>query len=1444
MSKRHRSIPYEITSEQNPPEKKNKLDIVKHENSSAPPIVNLSLTKLSSPLAASPPSPPPSMPMLHALDTETTKSSYSRKTDFHAIDPNIIHSAKPWLRPRLTTAPNPKEESICFMLVDVSYEVCQLSSIERDFVRKKIKSTTLSNGGGITPTSESVIQIFGVTENGHSIMVHAHAFQPYFWVEIPDNIRGLGPDAVEEYIPLFLRTLDLSIHQSIRAANRIEHPHVSSDETDINLSTNENTEDDEHNGSVMIHAMPRKTGVRSPPSEYSSDESKNESNCDDNKPKNKLPGKFKVSDLLYITNYSLSDSKRSIYGFTNAYKLDAKFLQIYVKEPQYVSKARYLLETVSPIEIIFRWKDNVIYNSMDGLTTFESNIPYTLRAMVDFDISGGSWLELPKCSYMVRERSKNQPFNKSSWNSQSVCQIEIDCDIHDLIPRHDINKIAALRILSFDIECLGRKGHFPDAQQDPVIVICATLETYGTLRDQQTKANTLHDQQTKADTNKGDSKHTSIDNEKIGDEKHSSEREENDAVTRFRRQPWVIAARQGYHVDTRRYHRAFIANTCANVPGVHVTTYKGESELLLAFQRFFQECDPDIVTGYNWRTFDLPYVVNRMIKLKLSKNIKFSRIANRIGKLKTSVFKSSARGYKERHILPMAGRIQMDMLEEIKGGMKKYRSNTLGFISGSILQRTKEDVHHSLIADLYAGTALDRARLVSYCDVDALLPCMLMDKLQSIVSQVEMARVSGVTIEMLIDRGQQIKVMSGLLRKCKRSNLLIPSMSSGGDDSAVQGAIVISPTPQFIRDHPVEMLDFASMYPSVMQAYNLCYSTFISPTDKIEDIKNILINRFPDQLKKIVERVKVEQKGISSHSVKHEADDSGDSKRVKLEGEESKHDVPLSSDVRTSLTDPQFTTDQLRDRFNENKTLLSSYFFPRDFDPSGIFSDFPHSVSPTDTPPRHRFICQDIIMGIIPEVLQGFLSQRKAVKNLMNAESDPEKKLILDKRQNALKISGNSIYGFTKANMLPMEEITETVTAHCRALIVGTTKFIEYKYRRIHGYAHDAQTKYGDTDSNMIKFGPVDLKESYALGDDAAACVSALVTKPISIEHECQYFPVLLLKKKRYAGVKRIKGKNAELMIKGAESVRRDGCLLQSKVQEDCLTSLLMNRDIRGAVELVHKVISDLKTGQVDMGLLTVSKTLSKPVDQYTTSKPAHVKVALKRMRRDPNDVPAANDRVSYIQVQQEYKTKSDVKSTDGAEDPIFALQEGLSLDIDYYIERQLKPSLKRIFMPVFDNVESVVDKELFQGPHMNRVVRSTVPVKRAGTLMAFYGAATRVCVNVACKSPITQHGSKNLCVKCVPKKEAILNAARKKYRDACDNHTKAWNICVECRKSGGAMLDSDKSSSVSITGSYRDHPKIGLISDKCANYDCKNFYARHGATRKCQALLADLELF
>lgn len=68
------------------------------------------------------------------------------------------------------------------------------------------------------------------------------------------------------------------------------------------------------------------------------------------------------------------------------------------------------------------------------------------------------------------------------------------------------------------------------------------------------------------------------------------------------------------------------------------------------------------------------------------------------------------------------------------------------------------------------GSDEDRRRLAVYCVKDALLPMKLMEKLSVMVNYIEMARVTGVPLNFLLSRGQQIKVTDGTIRGCFRAH--------------------------------------------------------------------------------------------------------------------------------------------------------------------------------------------------------------------------------------------------------------------------------------------------------------------------------------------------------------------------------------------------------------------------------------------------------------------------------------------------------------------------------------------------------------------------------------------------------------------------------------------------------------------------------------------------
>lgn len=318
-------------------------------------------------------------------------------------------------------------------------------------------------------------------------------------------------------------------------------------------------------------------------------------------------------------------------------------------------------------------------------------------------------------------------------------------------------------------------------------------------------------------------------------------------------------------------------------------------------------------------------------------------------------------------------------------------------------------MHHSIISDLQQGSDEDRHRLAVYCLKDALLPQRLMDKLSVLVNYIEMARVTGVPVSFLISRGQQIKVFSMLLRKCQKEKLMVPTLKKSGfsgDDGGYEGATVLDPIKAYYQV-PIATLDFASLYPSIMQAYNLCYSTMVDPRDVGKT----------------------------------------DSKLFK-------------------------TSDN-----------------------------------------GHSFVHSNVKKGILPAILEELLTARKRAKRDMKNAPTEFERAVQNGRQLALKVSANSVYGFTGATVgqLPCLPIASSVTSYGRQLLEKTKEFVENKYTKANGYEHDAQVVYGDTDSVMVKFGTATVAETFPLAIEAASKASEIFPKPIELEFEKVYFPYLLM---------------------------------------------------------------------------------------------------------------------------------------------------------------------------------------------------------------------------------------------------------------------------------------------------------------------------------------------
>ncbi|CAB4270146.1 unnamed protein product [Prunus armeniaca] len=854
------------------------------------------------------------------------------------------------------------------------------------------------------------------------------------------------------------------------------------------------------------------------------------------------------------------------------------FLKIVVALPTMVASCRGILDRGIQIDGL----------GMKSFMTYESNVLFALRFMIDCNIVGGNWIEVPAGKYKTAKHS-------------SYCQLEFDCLFSDLIshaPEGEFSKMAPFRILSFDIECAGRKGHFPEPTHDPVIQIANLVTLQG----------------------------------------------EN--------QPFI--------------RNVMTLKSCSPIVGVDVMSFDTEREVLLAWRDLIREVDPDIIIGYNICKFDLPYLIERAETLGIAEFPMLGRIKNSRVRVKDTTFSSRQYGTRESKEVTVEGRVQFDLLQAMQRDYK-LSSYSLNSVSAHFLSEQKEDVHHSIISDLQNGNAETRRRLAVYCLKDAYLPQRLLDKLMYIYNYVEMARVTGVPISFLLSRGQSIKVLSQLLRKAKQKNLLIPNVKQAGSEQGTyEGATVLEAKAGFY-EKPIATLDFASLYPSIMMAYNLCYCTLVT-----------------------------------------------------------------TEDARKLNIPPEFV----------NKT------------PSG-----------------ETFVKSNLQKGILPEILEELLTARKRAKADLKEAKDPLEKAVLDGRQLALKISANSVYGFTGATVgqLPCIEISSSVTSYGRQMIEHTKNLVKEKFTILKGYEHNVEVIYGDTDSVMVQFGVSTVEAAMNLGREAAEYISGTFIKPIKLEFEKVYYPYLLISKKRYAGLLWTSPDKFDKMdTKGIETVRRDNCLLVKNLVNECLHKILIDRDIPGAVQYVKNTISDLLMNRMDLSLLVITKGLTKTGDDYEV-KAAHVELAERMRKRDAATAPNVGDRVPYVII----KAAKGAKAYEKSEDPIYVLENNIPIDPQYYLENQISKPLLRIFEPILKNAS----KELLHGSHTRSISISTP--SNSG-IMKF---AKKQLTCVGCKALIS-NTDRTLCSHCKGREAELYCKTVAHVSELETLFGRLWTQCQECQGS------------------------------------------------------------
>jgi DNA polymerase elongation subunit (family B) len=140
---------------------------------------------------------------------------------------------------------------------------------------------------------------------------------------------------------------------------------------------------------------------------------------------------------------------------------------------------------------------------------------------------------------------------------------------------------------------------------------------------------------------------------------------------------------------------------------------------------------------------------------------------------------------------------------------------------------TKDDITAKEMFASHNGTSAERALVAKYCIQDCDLVLTLMAKLDTLVNARGMADVCRVPIQYIFLRGQGIKIYSAVVYNASKRNQVIMTQEGFEGDSSYEGAIVLSPKIGMYLDQPIPVLDFNSLYPSNMIAYNLSPDTLV-----------------------------------------------------------------------------------------------------------------------------------------------------------------------------------------------------------------------------------------------------------------------------------------------------------------------------------------------------------------------------------------------------------------------------------------------------------------------------------------------------------------------------------------------------------------------------------------------------------------------------------------
>jgi DNA polymerase zeta len=269
-----------------------------------------------------------------------------------------------------------------------------------------------------------------------------------------------------------------------------------------------------------------------------------------------------------------------------------------------------------------------------------------------------------------------------------------------------------------------------------------------------------------------------------------------------------------------------IVKRIAKQTSVNVEHEEDELDLINRIVDIVRYFDPDIMAGYEVHNTSWGYLIERArIKYEYDLCDEISRMKSqshgRFGK------EADRWGFTHTSTIRVTGRHMINIWRAMRGELNLLQYTMENVVFHLLHKRIPHYRHSDLTAWYNSSKPRDLAKVLDHFITRVQLNLDILEANEIVPRTSEQARLLGVDFFSVISRGSQFKVESTMFRIAKPENFILvsPSRKQVGQQNALECLPLVMEPQSAFYSSPLLVLDFQSLYPSVMIAYNYCYST-------------------------------------------------------------------------------------------------------------------------------------------------------------------------------------------------------------------------------------------------------------------------------------------------------------------------------------------------------------------------------------------------------------------------------------------------------------------------------------------------------------------------------------------------------------------------------------------------------------------------------------------